>query len=150
MSDGYAVYDNIALANQLVRIACWAHCDRYLSDALQVLPKNGRGPDQLAAKFIAMIDNLYRVEAPAKEQMLGASALRISRQTHSVRVLHDVRALLLASILTVLLASLLRKALHYLSYRWANFERYAHSGHYPIDNSGCENSIRPFVIGRRN
>jgi thiamine biosynthesis lipoprotein len=24
------------------------------------------------------------------------------------------------------------------------------SGNYPIDNNGCENSIRPFVIGRRN
>jgi hypothetical protein len=24
------------------------------------------------------------------------------------------------------------------------------SGHDPIDNNGCENSIRPFVIGRRN
>lgn len=50
-------------------------------------------------------------------------------------MLHDVRALLLASILTVLPVSL---------------ERHVHSGHYSNYNSGCENSIRPFVIGRRN
>ena len=46
--------------------------------------------------------------------------------------------------------SLLGKALHYLSSQWAKLERFVTSGHLPIDNNGCENSIRPFVIGRRN
>ena len=46
--------------------------------------------------------------------------------------------------------SLLGKSLHYLSSQWVKLERFVTSGHYPIDNNGCENSIRPFVIGRRN
>ena len=46
--------------------------------------------------------------------------------------------------------SLLGKALHYLSSQWVKLKRFVEDGSYPIDNNPCENSIRPFVIGRRN
>jgi len=150
MSDGYEVYNKIALANKLVHIGCWAHCRRYFNDALQALPKANRGPEQLAARFIALIGKLYRVEALAKEQGLDVNALLQSRQTHSVPVLQEIQALLLANVHAVLPGSLLGKALHYLSSQWVKLERFVTSGHLPIDNNGCENSIRPFVIGRRN
>ena len=150
MTDGYEVYNRIALANKLVHIGCWAHCRRYFHDALQALPNNNRGPEQLAARFIALIGKLYRVEALAREQELDANALLQSRQAHSAPVLNEIQALLLANIHAVLPGSLLGKALYYLSSQWAKLERYVTSGDYPIDNNGCENSIRPFVIGRRN
>lgn len=150
MSDGYEVYNKLALANKLVHVGCWAHCRRYFNDALQALPKARRGPEQLAARFIALIGKLYRVEALAKEQGLDTNALLQSRQAHSVPVLQEIQALLLANVHAVLLGSLLGKALHYLSSQWAKLERFVTSGHHPIDNNGCENSIRPFVIGRRN
>ena len=104
----------------------------------------------MAARFIALIGKLYRVEALAKEQGLDVNALLQSRQTHSVPVLQEIQALLLANVHAVLPGSLLGKALHYLSSQWGKLERFVTSGHYPIDNNGCENSIRPFVIGRRN
>ena len=104
----------------------------------------------MAARFIALIGKLYRVEALAKEQGLDALALLQSRQLHSVPVLQEIQALLLANVHAVLPGSLLGKALHYLSSQWVKLARFATSGHYPIDNNGCENSIRPFVIGRRN
>ena len=150
MSDGYEVYNKIALANKLVHIGCWAHCRRYFNDALQALPKANRGPEQLAARFIELIGKLYRVEALAKEQGLDVNALLQSRQAHSVPVLQEIQALLLANVHVVLPGSLLGKALHYLSSQWAKLERFVTSGNYPIDNNGCENSIRPFVIGRKN
>lgn len=150
MSDGYEVYNKIASTNKLVHIGCWAHCRRYFHDALQALPKANRGPEQLAARFIALIGKLYRVEALAKEQGLDALALLQSRQTHSVPVLQEIQALALANVHAVLPGSLLGKALHYLSSQWVKLERFVTSGYYPIDNNGCENSIRPFVIGRRN
>ena len=70
MTDGYAVYDQIAQAHQLVHLACWAHCRRDFNDALQALPKNARTVDQLAAQFIALIGQLYAVEARAREREL--------------------------------------------------------------------------------
>jgi transposase len=150
MSDGYAVYDQIAQAHQLVHLACWAHCRRDFNDALQALPKNARTADQLAAQFIALIGQLYAVEAKARECELDANALLEQRQLHSVPVLQRIEALLLANIHVVLPGSLLGKALHYLSSQWSKLKLYVTNGAYPIDNNACENSIRPFVIGRRN
>lgn len=46
--------------------------------------------------------------------------------------------------------TLLGKALHYLSSQWPKLVRYVDYGAWPIDNSLCENAIRPFVVGRRN
>ena len=150
MTDGYAVYDQIAQAHQLVHLACWAHCRRDFNDALQALPKNARTVDKLAAQFIALIGQLYAVEAKARERGLDASALLEQRQLHSAPVLQRIEALLLANIHAVLPGSLLGKALHYMSGQWSKLSLYVTAGEYPIDNNACENSIRPFVIGRKN
>lgn len=150
MTDGYAVYDQIAQAHQLVHLACWAHCRRDFNDALQALPKNARTVEQLAAQFMALIAQLYAVEAKARERELGVQELLEQRQLHSVPVLQKIEALLLANIHVVLPGSLLGKALHYLSAQWSKLTLYVTAGEYPIDNNACENSIRPFVIGRKN
>ena len=150
MTDGYAVYDQIAQAHQLVHLACWAHCRRDFNDALQALPKNARTKEQLAAQFMALIGQLYAVEARAREHDLKPAELLVQRQNHSVPLLQKIEALLLANIHAVLPGSLLGKALHYMSAQWSKLKVYVTSGAYPIDNNACENSIRPFVIGRKN
>ena len=150
MTDGYAVYDAIAQAHRLVHLGCWAHCRRGFHEALQALPKNARGPEQLAARFIALIAQLYAVESRARERQLDPQELLAQRQQHSVPVLGQIEALLLANLHTVLPGSLLGKALHYLASQWTKLALYVTDGAYPIDNNACENSIRPFVIGRRN
>ncbi len=150
MTDGYAVYDQIASAHQLVHLGCWAHCRRDFNDALQALPKNARTADQLAAQFMALIGQLYAVEAKAREHGLSPNDLLEQRQRHSVPVLGKIEALLLAHLHAVLPGSLLGKALHYLSTQWPKLTLYVTNSAYPIDNNVCENSIRPFVIGRKN
>jgi transposase len=150
MTDGYAVYDQIAKAHSLVHLACWAHCRRDFNDALQALPKNARTNNPLAAQFIALIGQLYAVEARARELKLSAKDLLALRQQHSTVVLKQIETLLLANSHSVLPGSLLGKALHYLSSQWPKLILYVTHGEYPIDNNACENSIRPFVIGRRN
>ncbi|MDO8285302.1 MAG: transposase, partial [Rhodoferax sp.] len=93
---------------------------------------------------------LYAVEAKAKENELDTNKLLEQRQLHSVPVLNKIEALLLANLHAMLPGSLLGKALHYLSSQWPKLTLYVTHGAYPIDNNACENSIRPFVIGRRN
>ena len=63
MSDGYEPYAAIAEQHRLVHLGCWAHCRRYFHEALQALPKDKRGPEQLPARFIELIGRLYKVEA---------------------------------------------------------------------------------------
>jgi transposase len=65
-------------------------------------------------------------------------------------VLKDIEELLLVNLHAVLPGSLLGKALHHLSSQWTKLAAYTEDGRCPIDNNACENSIRPFVVGRRN
>lgn len=150
MTDGYDVYDTVAETHQLVHLACWTHCRRYFLEALQSLPKDQRGPNQLAARFIALIGKLYHVEAQAQRDGVDATERGRRRQHDSVPVLADIEALLLANLHAVLPKSLLGQALHYLSSQWAKLKRYVEDGRYSIDNNVQENAIRPFCVGRRN
>jgi hypothetical protein len=150
MSDGYEPYAAIAEQHRLVHLGCWAHCRRYFNDALQALPKDKRGPEQLPARFIEFIGRLYKVEAEARRDTLDAQALQQQRQLQSVPVLEQIQALALQHLHGVLPGSLLGKALHYLTAQWPKLVRYVDDGRYPIDNNACENAIRPFVVGRRN
>jgi transposase len=150
MSDGYEPYAAIAEQQRLVHLGCWAHCRRYFHEALQALPKDKRGPEQLPARFIELIGRLYKVEADARRDHLDAQALQRRRKLHSVPVLEQIEALALQHLHGVLPGSLLGKALHYLTAQWPKLVRYVDDGRYPIDNNPCENAIRPFVVGRRN
>jgi transposase len=150
MTDGYDVYDTVADKNGLVHLGCWTHCRRYFHDALQALPKDKRGPDQLAAQFIALIGRLYHVEAQARRDEVNVQELSRRRQRDSVPVLADIEALLLANVHAVLPKSLLGQALHYLSSQWSKLKLYVDDGRYSVDNNAQENAIRPFCVGRRN
>jgi len=150
MSDGYEPYAAIAEQHRLVHLGCWAHCRRYFHEALQALPKDKRGPEQLPARFIELIGRLYKVEADARRDNLDAQARQQRRTQHSVPVLEQIQALALQHLHGVLPGSLLGKALHYLTAQWPKLARYVDDGRYPIDNNTCENAIRPFVVGRRN
>lgn len=150
MSDGYEVYNQIAQTHQLVHLGCWAHCRRYFVEALDVLPKVARTPEQPAAQFIALIAQLYAVESRAREHKASASERLRERQQTSVPVLARIEALLLTHLHAVVPGSLLGRALHYLSAQWPKLTRFVQDGSYPIDNNACENAIRPFVVGRRN
>ena len=150
MTDGYEPYNAIAKVHELVHLGCWAHCRRYMNDALQALPKDQRGPEQLPARFIALIGELYKVEAQARRDGADAQALKTRRQQHSAPVLKQIEQLLLANLHGVVPGSLLGKALHYMSSQWSKLIRFVEDGTYAVDNNACENAIRPFCVGRRN
>jgi transposase len=92
----------------------------------------------------------YHVESVARKEELDASSLTLRRRGYSIPVLKKIEALLLAKLHAVAPATSLGKALHYAHGQWSKLQRYADDGEYPIDNNACENSIRPFVIRRRN
>jgi len=150
MSDGYEVYNQIAQQHQLVHLGCWAHCRRYFIEALDALPKHARTPEQPAVQFIELIGQLYAVESRADDCKMDPQARLGERQRHSVPVLELIQALLMTHVHAVVPGSLLGKALHYLSAQWPKLSPFVTDGSYPIDNNPCENSIRPFVVGRRN
>jgi transposase len=49
----------------------------------------------------------------------------------------------------VLPQSLLGKSVHYALGQWPKLITFLTHGEVPLDNNRCENSIRPFVVGRK-
>ena len=154
MSDGYEPYAAIAEQHRLVHLGCWAHCRRYFNDALQAMPKDKRGPEQLPAQFIELIGRLYKVEADARRDATDAQALQQRRAQHSKPVLEQIEALALQHLHGVLPGSLLGKALHYVTAQWPKLVRYADDGRYPIgrvemwrgDGRSRHRCCRPFRL----
>ena len=149
MSNGYDVYDAMAIEHKLVHLGCCTHCRRYFNDALQALPKDKRGPERLPARFIDLIGKLYYIEAQARRDEVDGDEPGRRRREQSSRVLADIEALLLADVHAVVPSGLLGQALHYLSSQWPKLKRYVENGRYSIDNNAPENAIRPFCVGRR-
>jgi transposase len=153
ITDGYEPYAAVAHAYGLVHLGCWDHARRAFVEAERAMPKANRSPEHLATQCIALIGELYAVEARWRDTeaaaQTAAERLRL-RQCDSKPILARIEALLQANLPDVLPRSLLGRALHYLAGQWPKLVRFVDDGLYPIDNIPCENALRPFVIGRRN
>jgi transposase len=147
MSDGGAVYDLIAKRNGLVHLGCWTHARRGFVEAQEVLPKEAHGMHQPATQFLHLIGKLYAAEARAREAPQRCMRLR---RRYSRVVLGQIKALLDQHLETTLPGGKLGQALGYLGNQWPKLCRYVENETWPICNNACENSIRPFVVGRKN
>ncbi|MBB5503125.1 IS66 family transposase [Paraburkholderia sp. MM5384-R2] len=148
MTDGYEPYNAIAQRYQLVHLGCMVHARRYFVKAEDNVPKAARTPDLLATRFIRLIGKLFAAEA--RSETWTAGRRHRLRQRYSARVLDVIQKLMLEKLSGVLPNSLLGKALNYLHGQWPKLTRYVENGSWPISNNPCENSIRPFCLGRRS
>jgi transposase len=147
MTDGYESYNGIAQRYNLVHLGCWVHARRYFVKAEDNVPKAARSPDLLATRFIKLIGKLIAAEAHSTEWV--AERRQRLRRRYSTRVLDVIAKLMLEQSPGVVPQSLLGKALTYLREQWPKLVRYVENGDWPISNNPCENSIRPFCVGRR-
>ena len=111
------------------------------------VPKAARPPDLLATRFISLIGKLFAAEA--RSQTWTAGRRQRLRRRYSACVLDVIEKLMLEHSPGVVPNSLLGKALTYLHGQWPKLIRYVEDGNWPISNNPCENSIRPFCLGRR-
>src|SRR5659263_141434 len=144
MTDGYDGYNEIARTPGIERLACWAHVRRRFVDAVRVQPKGKRGK---ADEAVSLIGKLYRIEREHKE--VAPEDRHLARQSCSVPILAELQAWMLKNTPLVTPKSSLGTALAYMGHLWPQLTRYTERGDLPIDNNRCENSIRPFVLGRK-
>jgi len=144
MTDGYDGYNALAKAKGIEHLACMAHARRRFVEATRVQPKGKRGR---ADEAIELIGRLYGIERESKAAT--DDERHLARQTRSVPILAELRAWLDATLPTVPPKTALGEALAYLHKYWSRLVRYTERGDLPIDNNRCENSIRPFAVGRR-
>lgn len=142
MVDDYAGYKVLFKSGQCIELTCWTHARRKFVDLYKA------DNSTIAREALDRIARLYAVEAQAKELSIEERAtLRAEKSMPELQALYDwllkVRSITANGGGTA-------KAIDYTLRRWQSLERYAHTGHLPIDNNPVENGIRPIALGRKN
>ena len=97
---------------------------------------------------LSFIQKLYRVERLAQNESSEERYRR--RQTDSLKIIDSFKKWLDKTLVHSRPAGDFGRAVTYLNNQWPKLISYLEDGAWPIDNNRAENSIRPFVIGRKN
>jgi len=124
-----------------------AHARRKFNEAVKAQGRKKTGAGK-AHRGLALIQKLYRVEKQSRD--FQPQQRQAYRQQHARPILDEMRLWLDKSLPQVPPKTATGKALNYLNNEWGKLIRYLDEGRVEIDNNGAENSIRPFVLGRKN
>ena len=143
-TDGYAAYDHIG-GPGMVHAGCWSHAERYFSEVLELNPK-----DPLATPIVERIDELFAIDAQARQQGLSLEARAALRQEKAQPLLEVIRQQIEVACRQVLPSSRLAKACKYTLSLWDKLTRFLEYPELELSNNLAENSMRPVAVGRRN
>lgn len=150
-TDGYEGYGAIGREPGITHVGCWAHARRKLDEALKAQRSSPRkrrsAKESKALQGQAFIQKLYKIERQARGD--PPEVRHRVRQERSRPVLLRLRAWLDDAIPRVPPQSLTGKALAYLDGQWPKLVRVLDDGRLPLDTNAVENTIRPFVVGRK-
>lgn len=157
-ADAFAGYDRMCGGKDVIEVACWAHARRKFFEA--------KDTDARAAEMLALIGELYAVEAQARPQIEAARALPLEqrsaalsdafaarrqlREAASKVALEKIDAWMKARAADTLPKSPLGLALGYARNQWRALNRFVEDGALEIDNNAGENALRPIALGRKN
>lgn len=127
-------------------VGCFAHARRKFYEAGKA------NKESLSAwEGVKHIQNLYRIENEVREKWKGDSEkFLLERKERAKPCLEKFKEWLLKRQGQVPPGMLLGKAIGYSLSQWDKLVRYLESPYLSPDNNGCENAIRPFVLGRKN
>ena len=143
-TDGYTAYDHTGGA-KTVRAACWAHARRKIYDALKLSPE-----DRAARQLVERIDELFAVDAEARNAGMDHAARHVMRGERSVPLLGLLRTEMEAAQTVALPASALGKGIAYTLSLWHKLTRFQFHPELELSTNLAENSMRPVVLGRKN
>lgn len=143
-TDGYGAYEHVG-GPQMVHAACWAHSRRKFWEALKLHPG-----DAVAARVVARIDELFAIDAEAREQNLDHAARHALRRERAAPLVEIIKEEVEAARAAALPASALGKAAHYTLALWRKLTRFLEYPELELSNNLAENSMRPVALGRKN
>lgn len=142
-TDGYAGYNQIGQRANVTPLGCWAHASRKFEKALDY-------NNQQASFVILKIQELYKIEAIAKQEKLSLEEKHQLRLEKSLPILNELGKYIYAQSKMELPKSPLAKAYQYCIDRWDALQNYLKDANLEIDNNNIENTIRPLALGRKN
>jgi len=145
-TDGYESYDvAVRELTGIVHVGCWAHSRRRFFEA----SKATKTP-QSAEIGLSYIRKMYEVEKTLRASIIEEEVFLEERKKQVQPILSDFREWLNKRANEVLPSSALGKAVAYTLKQWDKLVKYLESPHLTPDNNASENSIRPYVVGRKN
>ena len=143
-TDGYAAYDRVG-DEGVVHAACWAHAIRKFKDAVKVNPA-----DRAAITIVTLIEELFTIDAHAREHKLDQAARHQLRQEYAPALLEEIRQRIEVARKSALPASVLAKACDYTVGLWPRLICFLEHPELELSNNWAENSMRPIAVGRKN
>jgi transposase len=140
--DGYAGYAGIAQATGVKLAGCWAHARRYFIKA------KDKG-DKRAEVFLALMGELFAIEAVATEEGVSHEVRLHRRLEHSKPILDRLVVAHNAVTADALPSSPLGRALTYLRNQRPHLRRFLEDGRLPLENNAAERILRPIACGRK-
>jgi hypothetical protein len=143
-TDGYTGYDRAGGVG-MVHAACWSHARRKVFDALKLSPE-----DRVAAQLVTCINELFAIDAEARDTGMSHAQRHVLRQERSRPLLDVMKKELESAQAAVLPASALGKAVTYTLSLWHKLIIFLEHPLLELSNNIAENSMRPLVVGRKN
>jgi transposase len=130
---------------KIVHAACWAHARRKFFQAAELNPQ-----DQSALRIVAQMDELFALDAQAREHGLNQEDRQLLRLEKSKPLLEEIKIQIQSARTGALPKSVLAKACNYTLTLWTRLTRFLEYPELELSNNLAENSMRPVALGRRN
>lgn len=143
MCDG--LLRNLSKEFETILCNCLCHGRRQVIDVAENFPEQSR-------KIIAVLAEVYRVDAQAKEQQLADADRLLLHQTQSKPLLDELHQWMQEQMdqKQVEPNSGLGQALNYLLRRWAALTRFLSVPGAPLDNNLAERALKMAILHRKN
>ena len=143
-TDGYVAYERVG-GPKLVHAGCWAHSRRKFFDAVKLNPH-----DAVATRMVKRIDELFGIDALAREEKLDHAARHVLRLERAQPLVEIIRGEVEAARDASLPSSALGKAANYTLSQWRKLTRFLEHAELELSTNLAENSMRPVALGRKN
>lgn len=143
-TDAYQAYDKVG-GSGMVHAGCWTHARRGFANVAKLNPG-----DPVATPIVARINQLFAVDAEAREQGLSLEARHRLRQQKAPALLEKIKASIEAAKVGALPGGALENACQYAIGIWPRLTRFLEYPELELSNNLAENSMRPITLGRKN
>ena len=143
--DGYSGIDKLFTQQNggPIRAGCMMHCRRYFFEAHQT-------GDPVAGVALALIHDIYKIEAEAKTRRLNADERLALRQEKSLPLTNRLKVFIETAKQRALPKCYLGKAITYATKQWDALMVPFSRGDLEIDNAEAERHFKAVAIARKN
>jgi transposase len=145
-TDGLAAYNSVGAQDGIIHVGCFEAARSNFIEA----KKAGNGSPGLADRALELIGKLFHIENELRKSLCNADEFVAARRAQAEPVLQQLHKWLMEYYPQVPPRSLLGNAIQYCLKEWEKLIRYLDHPLLTPSNNVAENTIRPFVIGRKN